>query len=124
MPWAPRKPCNFPGCGALTDSGRCEQHKRQERRQYDEHRKDDPFHKFYSSTAWRQCREAFLSAHPLCSGDHGGRIVAATDVHHVVELRDGGDPFDWENLSGLCHEHHSRETAESGTRWGRKRGSR
>ena len=35
-----------------------------------------------------------------------GRI--ATDVHHRVDLRDGGDPYASENLASLCHECHAK----------------
>jgi 5-methylcytosine-specific restriction endonuclease McrA len=35
----------------------------------------------------------------------------ATEVDHIVALRDDGDPFDLANLQPLCHRHHAAKTA-------------
>ena len=34
-------------------------------------------------------------------------VRIATDVHHRVDLRDGGDPSASANLASLCHECHA-----------------
>lgn len=39
------------------------------------------------------------------------RVHIATDVDHIIPLRDGGAPFERSNLQGLCHSHHSSKTA-------------
>ena len=62
----------------------------------------------------------FLRRHPLCAdpfGDHGGRLVPATDVDHILPKAAGGTN-DEINLQALCHVCHSKKTAvQSG--WGR-----
>jgi 5-methylcytosine-specific restriction protein A len=118
-PFAPKHPCSYPGCATLTHAGRCDLHRRQERREYDRGRKDDPFHLLYAGRQWRRVREAKLAIDPLCERCRaGGRIEAATEVHHRTAVRDGGDPFDITGLESLCKPCHSRESAESGQRWG------
>jgi 5-methylcytosine-specific restriction enzyme A len=114
MPNAPRRPCSHAGCNALVASGRCEKHKQAEQRRYDDSRKDDPFHKIYSSARWRKLRYIKLSKTPLCERC----FEPATDVHHKREIRDGGDVFDYDNLESLCHACHSSHGATSGKRWG------
>jgi len=57
---------------------------------------------------------------PLCAdpfGEHGDRVVAATEVDHIVPLRAGGTN-DAENLQALCKSCHSRKTAIEDGRWG------
>lgn len=57
----------------------------------------------------------FLRANPLCADPFGlhansGEVVAATDVDHITARRFGGGD-EWENLQSLCHECHSKKTA-------------
>ena len=118
-PFAPKRPCSYPGCATLTQASRCDLHRKQERREYDRGRKDDPFRRLYAGRQWRRVREAKLAIDPLCERCRAsGRIEAATEVHHRTAVRDGGDPFDVAGLESLCKRCHSRESAESGQRWG------
>ena len=55
---------------------------------------------------WRKIRDAYLSQNPLCVAC--GQI--ATEVDHIVSLKDGGSN-DWDNLRSYCKHHHSRRTA-------------
>jgi 5-methylcytosine-specific restriction protein A len=56
----------------------------------------------------------YLRAHPLCVQCLGrGRVTMATEVHHIVKLRDGGHDAD-DNLMALCHACHSAITAAGG----------
>jgi 5-methylcytosine-specific restriction protein A len=81
--------------------GRCREHART-----NERRTHNPEHKrIYNTAKWRHTREAVLSTTPLC---HCGAI--ATDVHHLVDLADGGDPWSRSNLEALCHECHAQIT--------------
>jgi 5-methylcytosine-specific restriction protein A len=117
-PAAPKHPCSYPGCAALLESGesRCDMHRTQEQREYNRGRKDNPFYKLYSSKAWRKVK---LSMDPLCERCRlMGLLKPATEVHHRIAVRDGGDPFDVAGLESLCKPCHSRESAESGQRWG------
>ena len=47
---------------------------------------------------WRKLRRLVLAGEPQC------RICgrAAQEVHHVHSIRDGGDPYDLDNLMPLC----------------------
>jgi 5-methylcytosine-specific restriction protein A len=66
---------------------------------------------FYHTTRWRQCRDVFLRANPLCVDCLAtGRTEPATDPDHITPLADGGPPFDPANLRPLCHRCHSRRT--------------
>jgi 5-methylcytosine-specific restriction endonuclease McrA len=40
-----------------------------------------------------------------------GRVVPATEVDHIVPLRQGGAPLATANVRGLCKPHHSSRTA-------------
>lgn len=66
--------------------------------------------RFYSGTAWRKLRLAFLNENPLCAeclkrGDH----VPALIVHHKIErLEDADKALDWGNLEALCSPCHTR----------------
>jgi 5-methylcytosine-specific restriction endonuclease McrA len=82
-----------------TYRGRCQRHAKQ--RNTDTHRN----RKIYNSKRWKHTREAVLADQPLCPC---GQI--ATDVHHKVDLEDGGDPWARANLEALCHACHSTIT--------------
>ena len=52
----------------------------------------------------------YLRKHPLCADcAEYGQATAATEVHHMIALRDGGS-HDECNLLALCHRCHSRRT--------------
>lgn len=68
-----------------------------------------------NSKEWRQLRQAKLAANPLCE-EHlrRGMWVAASVVHHVVEVESGRTEaecralaFSWGNLESLCRECHA-----------------
>jgi len=69
---------------------------------------------FLDTQAWRKTSKAYLAVHPLCEQcNRNGLIVAAVDVHHIVERVD--DPslaFAWDNLQALCKSCHSTITKE------------
>lgn len=63
---------------------------------------------------WTKVRLMVLRSRPLCEMCHAaGRVTPATDVHHIIARRNGGDDSD-ENLQALCHACHSRITAAGG----------
>ena len=63
-------------------------------------------------SAWRKYRAWYLRQHPLCEDclRYHGRATPATEVHHIIALRDGGEKMDESNVQGLCKQCHSRET--------------
>lgn len=104
MPWAPKKPCTQPGCGALVDKGRCEKHTKQQRKQSDA-RRPSPSRRGYGRT-WEKLRVMVLRRQPCCPCGQ-----PAVHVHHLVPKPEGDDSF--ENLQALCHSCHSAETGRS-----------
>lgn len=70
-------------------------------------------HKVYGSSRWQSVRRQYREEHPLCEAClRDGIITAATLVHHKIEIADGGDPFDPENLESLCQACHNRVHGE------------
>ncbi|MBL1219128.1 MAG: HNH endonuclease, partial [Planctomycetes bacterium] len=62
---------------------------------------------------WRRLRRMYLARHPLC--EHCLRyddVTPATEVDHIVSLRDGGERLDVNNLQSLCRACHARKTAQ------------
>lgn len=96
--------CSEPGCAALTDRGKCEQHRLEARRESDRRRPQSQ-HRGYD-TRWHRIRARYLRAHPAC--EECG--LQAKHVDHVRALSDGGT-HDSSNLRALCHRCHSRRTA-------------
>ena len=71
---------------------------------------------FYTSRAWRKCRDAVLSEHgglcQICAGK--GLIVPAVHVHHRTPLtpENLNDPriaLDSSNLMALCSDCHAEQ---------------
>lgn len=72
--------------------------------------------KFYNSTTWRECREAYAkSVGYLCERCKAkGITTAGTEVHHKVKLtaQNINDPnitLNWDNLELLCMTCHNQE---------------
>ena len=67
---------------------------------------------------WQKTRVMFLKYNPNCS------VIdceeKATDVDHVIGIRDGGNKLDFNNLRSFCHRHHSQRTGRDQVRVGRK----
>ena len=111
MPDKPMRPCNHPGCPALTNAGpRCPEHTVTYARQQDKRRSTSMARGY--DAAWRRVRalallrDLYLCQH--CLRDE--RPVSATEVDHIVPLARGGARLDLANLQSLCHPCHSRKT--------------
>ncbi len=66
---------------------------------------------FYQSEKWRKTRLAYLAVNPYCFVCAlVGFKTKATQVDHKKTLATGGAPFDFANLQGMCHSHHSQKT--------------
>lgn len=110
-------PCSYPGCPALVPGGtggRCDQHRRNTKeyyQHYDKHVRDQDTADFYNSRAWRRVSSYKLKRSPLCEVClmTTGRIVVATTVHHIVEVKENWDRrFDLTNCQSICHRCHQR----------------
>jgi 5-methylcytosine-specific restriction endonuclease McrA len=62
-----------------------------------------------STRKWRKARAAQLERSPLCHDCRlEGRLEAAVDVHHIVEVSKGGNRWDPANMLSLCRYHHQQ----------------
>ena len=112
MPRKAKRPCRFKNCPALTDSasGYCSRHEKIISSNYNRYGRTPEAKKRYGYQ-WRKLRAFFLAQNPLCEMcKRQGKFTAATEVHHVKPLADGGSN-DFENLMPLCKSCHSKITA-------------
>ena len=118
MPWIVKRPCVHPGCPELSHESRCEKHRKQERREHDEHRGSSADRGY--GAHWRKIRLAFLAQYPLCALCQRERKLApATVVDHIRPHR--GNPelfYDPENLQALCKPCHSKKTVRENDGFG------
>ena len=68
---------------------------------------------------WRQAREVFLAANPLCvMHKERGQVVEATVVDHKVphrgDLKLFWDRKNWQPLCATCHDVHKQRLENSG----------
>lgn len=78
--------------------------------------------RIYTTPRWIALRSQYVAHQPLC--EHclkDGLIVAGNEVDHIREVIDGGDPWDWDNLQHLCHEHHRIKTGKEAVKRARKK---
>lgn len=113
MPWKPRHPCRFPGCGELTDAGKtyCEAHSTQLRKEHDVRRGSANARGY--TYRWSKFRRMFLNRNPLCTHClSDGKYVAADVVDHIIPHKgDMSHFYDVSNLQSLCKSCHDRKTA-------------
>lgn len=104
------KICSWPGCPNLN----CQIHQTVRRAD----NRPSAARRGYDAT-WRRIRSAFLKQNPNCMicGEK------ATEVDHIVPLRNGGTNA-WSNLRGMCKSCHSRHTAKFGGGFGNGIGRR
>lgn len=63
---------------------------------------------FYESPEWRKAQEEYLKTNPLCELClNDGIKNKSDDVHHIIPLTQGGEPFSEDNLIALCDSCHS-----------------
>ena len=98
--------CATPGCNGRTFERYCPACKSSQTRR-------DPKISAHYNRRWRKVRAVYLSKHPLCAlCQQAGRLVPATEVHHIVAVADGGSDVDG-NLQALCKPCHSKITLRS-----------
>ena len=117
MPRKPARPCGYPGCPNLSDDYYCPEHAKLVESGYNRYGRSPEMKRRYHG-AWPAIRKRFLTQHPLCEQCRKeGRVTAASEVHHILPLSQGGS-HDESNLMALCKPCHSRITATEGGRWG------
>lgn len=106
----PRRRCSAKLCpNAATNRGRCPDHQHTDADRSTPHRTD-----VYHSARWRKLRAKVLAERPVCQ--HERCTQQPTEVDHIIDLNDGGDPWDEGNLQALCKPHHSAKTARARAR--------
>jgi hypothetical protein len=63
----------------------------------------------YQTKQWKGTRNHHIRSHPICKQckEEDGRIVAGEVVDHIIPVRQGGKPFEFDNLQTLCYDHHN-----------------
>ncbi|MEK6272359.1 MAG: HNH endonuclease signature motif containing protein [Actinomycetota bacterium] len=94
--------CSTAGCTSQVVSGnRCRECAREANRRYTSQNK-----RYYGRAKWRHTRRKQLHEQPLC--EQCGAL--AEDVHHRVDIQDGGEVWAMDNLMSMCHACHSKIT--------------
>lgn len=119
MPWAPKKVCARPGCGALVDGRYCDAHRREVQAKVDAKRPSARARGYDSK--WEKARADYLRLHPWCCRCAAAGVhVAATHVDHVIPHKGDQGLFwsrsNWQPLCGRCH---SSKTARDDGGFGR-----
>ena len=109
MPTKPLRPCAYPGCPTLVESGRCEKHAAQASSAWT---RDKERQRLYDRR-WQKFRVAFLAEHPWCAlCERVGIYTPAAHVDHVHPHRGDVETF-WKGpFQALCPSCHSRKTLE------------
>jgi len=97
VPRAALKACSVPGCPRTCRAGarRCSDH-----RKGTSAKGASPTQGVYDSPVWKRLRRRVLQEEPICRLCHTN---PSTVADHIVELLDGGAPYDRANLQGSCH---------------------
>ena len=111
---ASKRPCSWPGCGTLTEGGRCDKHRHAAGKEYDRLRGSAASRMY--DRRWQAASKDFLRRHPLCQcpecGEGRIRVTAATLVDHIRPHKGDVDLFgkesNWQAMAKPCHD---RKTA-------------
>ena len=109
------KICSFGGCKsvAIPGSCRCEKHTvtYTPKKRLDHQLHDGKY--IYGTARWQRLRNSHIRMYPLCAECARNALVKPGEVvDHVIEIKDGGDPWDPDNLQALCKEHHQKKSGE------------
>ena len=108
MPRRPKRPCRYPGCPNLCESGTyCPEHSAES----PDRLRGSATERGYDAK-WRRARKRFLQRHPLCANCLSqGVLTPATVVDHIVPHRGDHRLFwDEQNWQPLCKACHDRKT--------------
>ena len=118
MPYKPKRPCAYPGCGRLAENSEqyCAEHQKIMDKRYNQYERDPASNKRYGRS-WKRIRDRYIKAHPLCEEcQKQGKLTPAEEVHHILPLSRGGTNA-VNNLMALCKPCHAHITVEMGDRW-------
>ena len=66
----------------------------------------------YNRAGWIKLRNKMRELEPLCRHCKQNGIITPTQViDHIQPISKGGEPYDMENLQGLCAKCHNKKTA-------------
>lgn len=107
MPYAPKRPCRYPGCPNLCEHGHtyCPIHDKTHGS--DAIRGGAAFRGY--DRRWQKARDDYLRKHPLCvKCQEEGRLTPATVVDHIIPHRGDRTLFwdvrNWQSLCKSCHD--------------------
>ena len=112
MPTRALKQCSQPGCRELTNGGRCNAHRRQDRKPFEiiGRERGTTTERGYGAS-WRKIRDQVLAEEPCCRICAAkGMTTASEEVDHVMPKSKGGTDAR-ANLQGVCNECHKLKTA-------------
>lgn len=111
------KRCMSPSCYSIVRDGtaRCETHTITQKKVATQLRygNNNENKKLYNSARWRRISKKLRQIRPFCAHcmEHGVEVIGNV-VDHIIELSDGGDKFNMDNLQVLCHQCHNTKTAD------------
>jgi len=111
------KACAYPSCPEIIVQGKyCKKHNLYEKAvkpKYETRDSDYRSDPRYHTARWQRLRNRHLCKEPLCVECLKFDVTeAAETVDHIIEVKDGGDFWDENNLQSLCFSHHRVKTAK------------
>jgi len=107
MPSIKRKICSIHG---VYTTKTCELCKKENAKAYDQTARNKDSAAIYNSTRWRKVRIHILKRDggicQMC-----GKSEKSMIVDHIKEIKDGGEPYSYDNLQTLCKSCHNIKTA-------------
>lgn len=108
MPTMPRPLCSEQLCSnpAVQTKGKCQYHIAQYDRDIKSHTR---YRHVYNSKRWKGLRQTVRKEQPHCAVP--GCMQLWTDLDHITPLSvNDENPYDRQNVQGLCRKHHSEKT--------------
>jgi len=62
----------------------------------------------YNTKKWRRFSKWYRKKYPFCKKCD----KLASDVDHIIPIKEGGDPYNLKNLQALCKTCHAKKTKE------------
>lgn len=121
----PLRPCSKFGCGNLTITRYCKEHKQEytnNNRYYDKYQRNKKHDRFYHSKAWEKVRDLIkIRDKGLCQHClKEKRLVVGMVVDHIIPLSiDWNRRLDEDNLQLLCDGCHNKKTKEDLNKYGK-----